>query len=234
MGVVNAMRSEAGVPPLTQNSTLDEFAKLRAGTTMAHYGISHYGRDHDFSCFFLKCIPSSELNKGYYIYNQAALNSLLGSGASYQQPATNGYWQFALSCANCTSRTVYFVSQRSVAEYFRLTYGNYTNLVFAAGNVVTVSYPSEPNEEILYPYGSPSSYSTFLQQVATAHWSGFLDGTVRSYGFQLEPGAALLPIGQCTVTEIPGPNIDIAQYYAQHGCSFDYGFTEWLVLELGK
>ncbi len=233
MGKVNAMRSEIGVPPLVQNATLDKFASLRATTAIAHNGVSHYGRDSDFSCFFLNCIQNSELSQGYYIYKGDALNSLLGRGATYQHPATNGYWQLALSCANCTSRTVYFVSQQSVTDYLRLVYGNYTRIVFSPGNSVTLAYPSEPTEEILYPYGTPSSYAAFLQQVATAHWSGFLDGTVRSYGFELEPGVALIPIGQCQVTEIPGPNINIGQFYSQHGCSFEYGLAEWLVLELG-
>src|SRR5712691_522120 len=66
VGNVNAIRAKFGVPPLVQNTTLDEFARLRAHTTISNYGISHYGRDHDFSCFFLGCVPSSELRQGYY------------------------------------------------------------------------------------------------------------------------------------------------------------------------
>jgi hypothetical protein len=230
---VSATRAQFGVHPLVQNTTLDEFARLRAHTTIANYGISHYGRDHDFSCFFLDCLPSSELGQGYYVYNASALASVLGAGATYQLPATNAYWQMTLSCANCTSRTVYFTSVQSATRYLRLTYGSYTKLGFGVGNVVVLGYPAEPTEEILYPYGSPSSYVTFLQQAATAHWGGFLDASVQSYGFDLEQGVALIPRGQCAVTEIPGPNIDIAQFYTQNGCNFDYGLTEWLVLELG-
>src|SRR2546426_3588678 len=233
IGEVNAMRAKFGVPPLAQNTTLDDFSRLRAHTTIANYGVSHFGRDHDFSCFFLDCVPSSELGHEYYVYNASALGSVLGAGATYQVPATNGYWRLTLSCANCTSRTVYFTSVQAITKYLRLTYGNYTKLGLGLGNVITLGYPAEPTEEILYPYGSPSSYVTFLQQAATAHWGGFLDPSVRSYGFDLEPGVALIPRGQCAVTEIPGPNIDIAQFYTQNGCNFDYGLTEWLVLELG-
>ena len=233
IGNVSAIRAKFGVPTLVQNATLDEFASLRAHSTISNYGISHYGRDHDFSCFFLECIPSSELRQGYYVYNASALGSVLGAGATYQLPATNGYWQLTLSCANCTSRTVYFTSVQAVTKYIRLTYGSYTRLGLGGGNVLTLGYPAEPTEEILYPVGSPSSYVTFLQQAATAHWGGFLDARVQSYGFDLEPGVALIPRGQCAVTEIPGPNIDIAQFYTQNGCNFDYGLTEWLVLELG-
>ena len=230
---VNAMRAQFGVPPLVQNTTLNEFARLRAHTAIANYGISHYGRDHDFSCFFLDCVPSSELRRGYYFYNASALGSVLGAGATYQPPATNGYWQLTLSCANCTSRTVFFTSGQAVTKYIRLTYGIYTKLGLGAGNVVILGYPAVPTEEILYPYGSPASYVTFLQQAAATHWGGFLDPSVQSYGFDLESGVALIPRGQCAVTEIPGPNIDIAQFYTQNGCNFDYGLTEWLVLELG-
>jgi hypothetical protein len=233
MGIVNTMRSSSGVPPMVQNATLDEFAKMRATTAIAHNGISHYGRDQDYSCFFVNCIPSSELGRSYYVYNSGALNSVLGKGATYQQPSTNGYWQLTLSCSNCTSTTVYFLTQQSAATYLRLAYGNHTRLAFS-GDTVAVAYPSEPTEEILYPYGTPSSYAAFLQQVATAHWSGFLDGTVRSYGVDLEPGVAIIPSGACSVTEIPGPNIDIAEFFSQHGCSFYYGLADWLVIELGN
>ncbi len=229
----NLMRSGMGLPSLTENTTLDGFAGLRAHTAMSHYGITHYGRDRDFSCFYLNCVPSSELNLGYYVYDQRALSSLLGAGASYLQPTGGDYWQLSLSCGNCAVRTVYFTSQQAVTMYISLVYGNHTHLAFLSGNALTLLFPSEPTEEILYPRGSPSSYVTFLQQNATAHWNGFLNRATRSYGFDLELGVALVPSATCPVTEIPGPNIDIAQFYTQNGCTFYYGLTEWLVIELG-
>jgi len=233
MNNISTIRTRMGLAVLVENETLDKFARLRARTTLAHFQISHYGREQDFSCFYLNCIADSELEKGYFLYDQNALKSVLGANSTYLAPMPADFWQLFLSCGNCTSRTVYFPSREAVIRYMHLTYGNYTRVIFEGSGVLTLVYPQEPNEEILYPQGSPSSYVAFLQRYAKLHWRGFLEPKLTSYGFDLEVGVAIIPHEPCGVTEIPGPGIDIGQFYTQHGCGFDFGSAEWLVVELG-
>ena len=58
---VNQARQNVGSSPLQENTTLDQFSKIRAGAAIGNYTISHYGYDQDASCFFVNCIPYSEL-----------------------------------------------------------------------------------------------------------------------------------------------------------------------------
>jgi hypothetical protein len=88
-------------------------------------------------------------------------------------------------------------------------------------------------EAILYPNGfSPSVYANDLQSQAPLHWQLLMYPSFISYGFYVGRGVVYSVGQQCSVTELPGPGINITQYFSQHGCTAYQGTDTWLVIEL--
>jgi hypothetical protein len=90
-------------------------------------------------------------------------------------------------------------------------------------------------EEALYPSGyTPSEYVQNLQSQAPLHWEELMNGNYTYYGYYIGHWLAYVIVGSCPVTEIPGPNIDIPQYFQSYGCSVELENTTWLVIELSN
>jgi len=90
-------------------------------------------------------------------------------------------------------------------------------------------------EEVLYPDGyTPDKYVQILQSEAPIHWNGLIDSNYTYYGYYIGYGPTYAIIGSCPVTEIPGPNINIPQYFQSYGCSSELENDTWLVIELSN
>jgi len=90
-------------------------------------------------------------------------------------------------------------------------------------------------EEVLYPDGyTPNEYVQYMQSNAPIHWKGLIDATYTYYGFYIGYGPDYIIIGSCPVTEIPGPNINVPQYFKSYGCSVELENDTWLVIELSN
>jgi len=96
-------------------------------------------------------------------------------------------------------------------------------------------------EEVLYPGGyTPKAYISELETSAPSHWNMLINKTFIYYGYDIQNGpdyAAYGPNGSyspCPVTEIPGPNINIPQYFAQYGCTVVTENSTWFVIELSR
>jgi len=90
-------------------------------------------------------------------------------------------------------------------------------------------------EEVLYPNGyTPKDYVQILQSEAPIHWEGLIDSNYTYYGYYIGYGPTYAIIGSCPVTEIPGPNINIPQYFQSYGCSSELENSTWLVIELSN
>jgi len=90
-------------------------------------------------------------------------------------------------------------------------------------------------EEVLYPNGyTPKDYVQYMQSNAPIHWEGLLNSNYMYYGYYIGYGPTYAIIGSCSVTEIPGPNINVPQYLQSHGCSVDIENDTWLVIELSN
>lgn len=88
-------------------------------------------------------------------------------------------------------------------------------------------------EVVFYPDGyTPQDYATNLQSTAPLHWQLLLDPTLSIYGYYIGTGPTIDIIGDCSVTEIPGPNIDERQFFQQHGCQTGTEDATWLVIDL--
>lgn len=228
--LVNDYRQTHGLPTLSESAVLDQFSAKRFATASSNYQISHYGYDNDASCFFVNCIPYSDLGGSTYVYNQNALGNVLNQGAYYQLPAgyQGSYWPIEIG-----QQTVYFTTESAISTYITQTYGQYTTVNFDSGGAFTVQFPQFPAEEILYPDGyTPSAYINYTQVDAPIHWQGFLDPSLHTYGFYLGQGTTYAVYQPCSVTEIPGPNINIPQYYTQNGCQYTTVPSTWLVIDM--
>lgn len=88
-------------------------------------------------------------------------------------------------------------------------------------------------EEVLFPAGfSPSAFMSNLQTEAPIHYGALFGNSLVKYGYYLANGPAYEVQQPCPATEIPGPNINITQYYDQNGCQFTIVNSTWFVLEL--
>ena len=94
-------------------------------------------------------------------------------------------------------------------------------------------------EEVFYPSGyMPSSYVQQIITTAPLHWQELTDKNLTTYGYYIDNGPAYEILGPndgytaCPVTEIPGPNINISQYFAQYGCSVETANLTYFVIEL--
>ncbi len=81
---------------------------------------------------------------------------------------------------------------------------------------------------------SPSQFVQDLINNAPLHWRGLMNPNYTYYGYYIGNGPDYVVIGSCPVTEIPGPNINIPQYYQSYGCQYELENTTWLVIELSN
>ena len=128
------------------------------------------------------------------------------------------------------------------------TYGGYIYSGFGE----EVLYPNEPSSstttcadlifcststDTLENY-TPSQYIPYLISAAPIHWQGLISSNYSYYGYYVKTGPAYSIIGpddgqsSCPTTEIPGPNINITQYFAQYGCTTEITNSTWFVIEL--
>jgi len=90
-------------------------------------------------------------------------------------------------------------------------------------------------EEVLYPNGyTPKDYVQYMQSNAPIHWEGLLNSNYMYYGYYIGYGPTYAIVGSCSVTEIPGPNINVPQYLQSYGCSVEIENDTWLVIELSN
>lgn len=95
-------------------------------------------------------------------------------------------------------------------------------------------------EEVFYPSGStPSRFVSQVISTAPGHWQELSDPNMTNYGFYIANGPAYEILGPgggygaaCPVTEIPGPNINISQFFAQYGCSVELSNLTYFVIEI--
>ena len=142
-------------------ANLSDFAKIRFGTMVENYGISHYGYAEDF-------------------------NRTWPDGVRYGDEIYQGF-----------------------------------------------------GEEVFYPSGyTPRNYVQYVIADAPLHWNELIDKNLTAYGYYIGNGTAYEILGpdngytECPVTEIPGPNINISQYFAGYGCSVEAANLTYFVIEL--
>lgn len=109
---------------------------------------------------------------------------------------------------------------------------------YAYGDAIYTGF----GEEVFYPSGyTPSGYVSDIQTSAPGHWQLLLNNTLDYYGYHIQNGPTYEILGPgggygapCPVTEIPGPNINVSQYFAQYGCSVVTANDTWFVIELAS
>jgi len=126
-----------------------------------------------------------------------------------------------------TMVTDYGISHYGYDQDFDRIYGTIYNTYFG--------------EEVLYPSGyTPKAYISELETSAPLHWNMLANKTFVYYGYDIQNGPTYVIYGPnggyspCPATEIPGPNINISQYFAQYGCTVATENETWFVIELSS
>lgn len=181
---------------------------------------------------------TSALNKianttGSIITSQQQINSAWVSNffanVSVQRGMPYRYCQNLSTFAKLRFNTMvsdYGISHYGYDQDFNNTYGGVYNTYFA--------------EEVFYPSGSPSNFVNQIEATAPLHWQLLVNETFVYYGYYVHNGPTYVIYGPdngyqpCPVTEIPGPNINIPQYFAQYGCSVAVENETWFVIEIAS
>lgn len=88
-------------------------------------------------------------------------------------------------------------------------------------------------EVVYYPKGSSEqAYVDDLKKEAILHWNLMMDPTFYSYGYYIGEGPTSVISGYCSTTEIPGPNIDVENFFEEKGCSTSTENSIWLVINM--
>ena len=88
-------------------------------------------------------------------------------------------------------------------------------------------------EEVLYPAGfTPQNYITNVQNTAPLHWQGLVNPMFSYYGYYIGSGPTVGITGSCPTTEIPGPNINVTEFFQQQGCQTEMMTSTWLVIDM--
>ena len=93
--------------------------------------------------------------------------------------------------------------------------------------------PPGVGEVIYYPAGSsPSAYAhNDVQKGAPGHYNLMVSYGFTQYGYYLGQGKIAESSG-CSVTELPGPDINVTQFLQQHGCQVTWVTSTWLVIDM--
>ncbi len=138
--------------------------------------------------------------------------------------------QFAAVRFN-TMASNYGISHYGYDQDFSSFYGTIYDTAFA--------------EEVFYPNlgllgDTPNSYTSQIQSTAPLHWQLLVNNTFDYYGYHIQNGPTYAIYGpdggyaECPVTEIPGPNINIQQFFAQYGCTVATSNETWFVIEIAS
>lgn len=88
-------------------------------------------------------------------------------------------------------------------------------------------------EVVFYPTGfTEQAYADDIQKNAPLHWNLLMDSSFSAYGFHIGEGDAIEVYQPCSITEIPGPNIDVKEFFRKRGCSTTVEKSTWLVIEM--
>jgi hypothetical protein len=195
--------------------------------------------------------------------NQNLVNSSLNDigkisntiSSALSSPQINGTWAAAFFdnvsikrgepytyCANLTKfagtrfNTMaqnYGISHYGYSEDFNKTWPNGVQV----GDAIYYGF----GEEVFYPSGYNAS--NYVQQIITTaplHWQELEDRNLTTYGYYIANGPSYEILGPnggytaCPVTEIPGPDVNISQYFAQYGCSVETANLTYFVIEIAS
>jgi hypothetical protein len=179
------------------------------------------------STIFTTTISQTEQNNGWATQFFENISSERGSQYYY----CSNLSQFAKVRFN-TMVSNYGVTHYGYDQDFDNFYGTIYNTYFA--------------EEVFYPnlglFGdTPNAYTSQIQSTAPLHWQLITNSTYSYYGYYIANGPSYEILGPgggygapCPVTELPGPNINIQQFFAQYGCSVQVSNETWFVIELAS
>lgn len=164
-------------------------------------------------------------------------------------PAINGTWATQFFSNVSTTRGNAYAYCPSLSNFAKVRfntmsanygishYGYNQNFQSFYGTVYNTYF----GEEVFYPSGyTPSGYVSDIQTSAPLHWQLLSSNNFSDYGYYIRNGPDYVIYGPnggyatCSVTEIPGPNINISQYFAQYGCTVAVSNQTWFVIELAS
>jgi hypothetical protein len=201
-------------PTIMVNNTITETAHFETTGNSPSTSVSGTGQGAGST--------STSVNDAWVAQFFAAVSSARGNSYSSCTSLSN----FAKVRFNTMSAN-YGISHYGYDQDFQSYYGTIYNTYFG--------------EEVLYPSGySPSGYVSDIQSSAPLHWQELASNNYNYYGYDIQSGPTYEIYGPdggyalCPVTEIPGPNINVSQYFASYGCSVVVSNQTWFVIELAS
>jgi uncharacterized protein YkwD len=92
--------------------------------------------------------------------------------------------------------------------------------------------PPGIGEVVYYPAGnSPANFASSLEKNDPLHWQNMMTPQYVSYGFYTASGPTYLVNSGCPNTELPGPGINVTQFFQNEGCTATLGTSTWFVID---
>jgi len=122
--------------------------------------------------------------------------------------------------------------QSMVSNYEISHYGFQQDVASYFGNV---KQQVAVGEVVYFPSGSsPESYMQDVETNSPIHWNTMIDSQYHYFGYYIGSGPTYQVDKGCTHAEVPGPNINMTEYFTSNGCSFTVTTATWLVLDFSS
>ena len=167
---------------------------------------------------FSYSLPAQAINQAWVTNFISLVNSARNSSTLTESSMLDSFAALRFSSA---------VKQPNISDY---GLSGDTSAFFGANGA-----PPTIVEVLLYPAGqNPYSYAAFIQGSAPGHWSALTDKGYTHFGYYVGTGPYEFVKYPCSVSEVPGPGVNITQYFTAAGCSVSTEQTTWLVIIVGS
>ena len=187
----------------------------------------------DFSAILPIGISESIPEKS--VFSSQSINNLKESVkvAILPQPIDSKWVDSFMSEVNAERKKSGLQSMRESSDLNAIAYARFKDMIKRPEISHYGAGAYNVGEVVFYPSGfAPKDYVKDIQDTAYLHWELLADPMFSYYGYYVDSGPTIQIYGSCSSTEIPGPNINVEDYFEKLGCQTSWGTSTWLVIDM--
>jgi hypothetical protein len=166
----------------------------------------------------------------------AYANKVISSGVyGYHPPVIDANWvrQFIGNVSSITR--IRFVENSTLDTLAKERFQTAVLVPTITHFGASTELPQGVGEVIYYPSGfSPEGMVQSIELFSPRHWALMSTSGFTQYGYYLGTGPTIILNEGCREIELPGPNINVTQYFQKYGCTITWVTSSWLVIDMSK